>query len=613
MSENTLTNTGNDPISENLPESNIGMSENCSSEKFLLIQDLPEEILEHILAFLSPYKDMDVAKLVSKQWYRLIQSIVRHKQRHFYDNLSSCNVSWTEVVKCCSSKPAPKVNYSHITERFSHSAAYLNGSMYVFGGCTSTNTTFNDLWIFDLNNRQWVRPVAMGSYPSPKACATMVEYNGSLVLFGGWSHPIPYPLHQSAHYFSELHIYNPVSNRWSHILSLGVEPEALGGHSASVAGHLMIVFGGSPRPGHGTNNIWVFDFLKESWKLQPVSRNLKPDPRYGQFQTTLDDKHILVMGGCIGPNRPYNDLWMLSVLEEDPWQWTKITMEMQELAAPQIWCHAACRVLDRIVVVSKTTKPRQSRNIKPRIHVLKPPEKNKPSTSTNLLGSRVPSTSADLEESEQSPGGQKNLLKLQQKLHRDCVSLSDPDDHHHNPQNINRRISEPEPEVLRLQNRYGQGADQDPRHPSPSQSTNSRGIGRGAMPSIRPNAMNNRQRQLEALQRQEELLRSKSQAIAASKQGTAGSSSEKEVIPEFIETKNRMDVHVLDISRVLTDHIAEWKQLSELQASNAPIETICCSLVEGRGELVLFGGVIREGTIPVTVNTAINKLYILEA
>merc|ERR1719481_1440898 len=130
------------------------------------------------------------------------------------------------------------------------------------------------------------------------------------------------------------------------------------------------------------------------------------------------------------------------------------------------------------------------------------------------------------------------------------------------------------------------------------------------MPSIRPNAMNNRQRQLEALQRQEELLRSKSQALAAKRLASAEGSSEKEVIPEFIETKNRMDVHVLDISCVLSGHTAKWKELSELQASNAPIETICCSLVEGRGELVLFGGVIREGTIPVTVNTAINKLYL---
>lgn len=124
--------------------------------------------------------------------------------------------------------------------------------MYIFGGCTSTNTTFNDLWRFDLMDRKWVRPLAigntnynrnhyyrgttvstsqsilivaftkfsrilsqcvlcsyfkiqfilydlcnfLGTYPSPKACASLVAYKDNLVLFGGWSHPTPYPLHQ---------------------------------------------------------------------------------------------------------------------------------------------------------------------------------------------------------------------------------------------------------------------------------------------------------------------------------------------------------------------------------------------------------------------------------
>jgi len=69
-------------------------------------------------------------------------------------------------------------------------------SMYVFGGCTSTSTTFNDLWRLDLNKRQWIRPLTMGTYPSPKACASLVCYKDALILFGGWTHPSPYPLHQ---------------------------------------------------------------------------------------------------------------------------------------------------------------------------------------------------------------------------------------------------------------------------------------------------------------------------------------------------------------------------------------------------------------------------------
>ena len=35
-----------------------------------------------------------------------------------------------------------------------------------------------------------------GTYPSPKACASLVVYKDSLILFGGWSHPTPYTFHQ---------------------------------------------------------------------------------------------------------------------------------------------------------------------------------------------------------------------------------------------------------------------------------------------------------------------------------------------------------------------------------------------------------------------------------
>ena len=129
--------------------------------------------------------------------------------------------------------------------------------------------------------------------------------------------------------------------------------------------------------------------------------------------------------------------------------------------------------------------------------------------------------------------------------------------------------------------------------------------------------MCNRQKQLEALQRQEEMLRSRSRALTAARKQSFSSSTvgehQAEVVPELVQAKNKMDVHVLDISRVVTEGVAECFPLSELQPPAAPTETICCSLLEGRGELILFGGVNRESNSPVVINSAINKLYLLQA
>jgi F-box protein 42 len=53
----------------------------------------------------------------------------------------------------------------------------------------------------------------MGTYPSPKACSSLVVYEDCLLLFGGWTHPSPYPLHQSWKLFNELHIFHVAEKR----------------------------------------------------------------------------------------------------------------------------------------------------------------------------------------------------------------------------------------------------------------------------------------------------------------------------------------------------------------------------------------------------------------
>lgn len=167
----------------------------------LQITDLPEEILEFILLHLSPYRDLRCAMQVNRQWYRLVQGsllsrffwggvcacssyywgllayryvqhynwptinnltyhgicftgVIRQLYQNFYNGILEGELSWTGI--------APEAG-SNISERYSHCACYYDKSMYIFGGCTSTNTTFNDLWRFDLMDRKWVRPLAIGN------------------------------------------------------------------------------------------------------------------------------------------------------------------------------------------------------------------------------------------------------------------------------------------------------------------------------------------------------------------------------------------------------------------------------------------------------------------
>ncbi|XP_069598155.1 F-box only protein 42 isoform X1 [Ranitomeya imitator] len=313
--------------------------------------ELPEEVLEYILSFLSPYQEHKTAALVCKQWYRLIKGVAHQCYHGFIKAIHDGNIQWESRTYPYPGTP--------ITQRFSHSSCYYdpNQSMYVFGGCTqsSCNAAFNDLWRLDLNSKEWIRPLASGSYPSPKAGATLVVYKELLVLFGGWTRPSPYPLHQPERFFDEIHTYSPSKNWWNCIVTTH-GPPPMAGHSSCVIGDKMIVFGGSLGSRQMSSDVWVLDMEQWSWSKPNISGPC-PHPRGGQSQIVIDSETILILGGCGGPNALFKDAWLLH-MNTSPWTWQQLKVENEEHGAPELWCHPACRVGQCVVVFSQAPSGR---------------------------------------------------------------------------------------------------------------------------------------------------------------------------------------------------------------------------------------------------------------
>ena len=103
------------------------------------------------------------------------------------------------------------------------------------------------------------------------------------------------------------------------------------------------------------------------------------------------------------------------------------------------------------------------------------------------------------------------------------------------------------------------------------------------MPSIRPNAMKDRRRQLEALSRYEDKLR------AAGHQSSPASASVTSVTRR--SSAAGMCVHVIDISQAVELGRVTWLPIRGVNLTNSPDEATFYSLVEGRGELMMFGGI----------------------
>jgi len=526
------------------------------------METLPEEILEFILSLIPPYADLKNCMLVNKRWNRAATNVIHHKKIDFCRAIGNFKVSWENIY--------PKSKPHTISKRYSHAACSWGNFMYVFGGCTCTSTTFNDLWKLDLGTREWSRILTMGSYPSPKACATMVNYKQSLILFGGWTHPSPYPLHQAWRTFNELHIYDVPTNRWRYISSPTLSPPAMAGHACTVHGDKMVVFGGLLGCGRGSNDVWCLDLLNNTWSLKETN-DVKPPTRYGHSQIVVDDDHLLVFGGWGGPpNMVMTDVWLLD-MRGRVWTWKQVRVDNSEWAASHLWCHPACKVNDYVVVLSRRPVSNASPMAYPKL-----------SSGAHAMTVFNDSFFEPVRVSEAPPP--------LPPIDRDV--------------NVNgKRGPLPSRESKAAPNQEGGG-----------------GWGGGGPPTLppsgnhlftnmsffreeeRPAHKQQRERQLGVLKKHEERLKV-SQRWAP-------------LQPSSAPARPKMAMFVLDISSV-REGVVAWLPVKCLP-KRSPDATILYTLVHGKGELVMFGGIRKEPPIlsfdqTVTIPAVSNSLHFISA
>ena len=602
------------------------------SDSYVSIEILPNEILEYILCFISPYTHLDSCARVSWRWRGCCRRVASVRAQQFRGHAAAGSLVWRHQPVAADQAVAS------ISKRYSHCAVSCpdTGCMYVFGGCTSTSSTFNDLWELNLSTRTWRRPLSMGTYPSPKACASMVKWEDKLILFGGWTHPSLYPLHQSWKLFSELHIYHMTENRWALMSSeQDPRPPAMAGHSATVHGKLMIVFGGLHKQrsvGHYTssNDIWVYNLESGTWERRLTGGVLPPLARYGQSQLYLDQDHLLVLGGCGGPNNEYTDIWLLD-MTYSPWAWIQMEVRGHEHRARDLWCHPAVRVGDVAVVLGKcragtsaaqqpaaAAQPQQW-NVTPQLR--RGSSRGQAGPRRGQAGGSAPaphharrsvsSSDSDMDlavEPLQAPGprGGPGAEARPPPVFRTSVSLNiaGPSSAQAAPATVASssscaggmipvRVSPAHSKVLGPAANTG---NQDPGLAGPAARAAHHQDSHQPLKN-RQKMLENRQRQLASLQRMEEKIRNSSrsqqpQARGGAAASAAGSGEERGVCPH-----HRMTTHTLDISRAISEHYVSWLPTAPASSVEAPQESILYSLVVGRAELVMFGGLQKDVTI----------------
>ncbi|GBP31172.1 F-box only protein 42 [Eumeta japonica] len=507
-----------------------------------------------------------------------------------------------------------------ITKRFSHSACIHNNSMYIFGGCTTNATSFNDLWQFDLSKRQWIRPLATGTYPVPKAYTSMVGYKDNLILYGGWTYPSASQYYQVVTMFNVIHFYNVTTNRWI-LVNASNSPPPTAGHSAHIRGNEMIVFGGlvkSPTHQHQiqcTNNVWVLDLEELSWRKQATSEP-KPLPRYAQSLVPLDSDRFMILGGTqtLHNRFVYSDCWTLT-MKGPVWKWQEIKVKNREWAAYNIWCNPACRVGDKVVCLSRCRHGRNS--AKPlvtsavRLSNLSRPEGAPVSVRVeqslrrpldrdqNINGKRgvfskhsnpnLPNQNEESTNNEPIPGPS-SLSTKKESSQNDCNNKKSQVDSvpQKNDTEVNSTLNGGNKDNLKRNKWFQETRNVGTKIVRQLQEANKYRMAAFACDSPGDNSPPGN-----------DLINQRDIAHLENRHAHEAPPVEPPSAQPAIkkQRRNTLTMHVLDISTILNErtlNYVTWMCPPLGEVAGAPAELVMYSLVRGNGELIMFGGVHND-------------------
>ncbi|KAF4140933.1 BTB And C-terminal Kelch domain-containing protein [Phytophthora infestans] len=171
--------------------------------------------------------------------------------------------TWTNVFVNAGQQPTP---------RYGHASVVYDNAMYIFGGSDShydresmssrssseygrldSGRHVNDMHSFNLETNSWSLIRTTGEVPYPREGASMIVYNQSCVLFGGYDHDLGY--------LNDVHVFNFETRVWSSLETKGTAPTGCHHPLVTLHNNSLIVFGGQTG-----SNLYELDLETNTWE-----------------------------------------------------------------------------------------------------------------------------------------------------------------------------------------------------------------------------------------------------------------------------------------------------------------------------------------------------------
>ncbi|XP_021742539.1 acyl-CoA-binding domain-containing protein 4-like [Chenopodium quinoa] len=218
---------------------------------------------------------------------------------------------------------APPVSGQRPKPRYEHGAAVLGEKMYVYGG-NYNGRYLSDLQVLDMRAWTWSRvEVKKGAettevescIPSiPCAGHTLITWENKLLSVAGHTKD-PFETIQ-------VKVFDPQTSTWSILKTYGNSPVSRGGHSVTLVGNTLVIFGGQNASRTLLNDLHLLDLETMTWDdFDAVG--VPPSPRSDHAAAVHAERYLLIFGG--GSHAAcFNDL---HVLDLQAMEWSRPTQQ----------------------------------------------------------------------------------------------------------------------------------------------------------------------------------------------------------------------------------------------------------------------------------------------
>ncbi|KAG2243787.1 hypothetical protein Bca4012_015952 [Brassica carinata] len=186
---------------------------------------------------------------------------------------------------------------SRASARYKHAAVVVDEKLYIVGG-SRNGRYLSDLQVFDLRSLTWSSfklktedgdGSSLGEAFPALSDHRMIKWGNKLLLIGGYSKNSSDNM--SVRFIDlETHLCGVVD-------ASGNVPVSRGGHSITLVGSRVFVFGGEDKKRRLLNDLHVLDLETMTWDVVETSQT-RPVPRFDHTAATHSDRYLLVFGGC---------------------------------------------------------------------------------------------------------------------------------------------------------------------------------------------------------------------------------------------------------------------------------------------------------------------------